>query len=62
MKLLFIAFILTRAAALTRFFKDMNFILVFTIGGHGTGMTTTLIHTYLKQQRHRQRLHASAQS
>ena len=62
MKLLLIALLLTGAAALPRFFKNMNLKTVRTMGRHGTGMTITSIRTYIKQQRHRQRLHTAAQS
>ena len=62
MKILFIAYLLTCAAALPRFFKNINLNNFPTTRRRGTGMTSTSIRTYIKQQRHRQRLHAAAQS
>ena len=62
MKILLIAYLLTCAAALPRFFKDMNLKNVPTTSRRGTGMTSTSIRTYIRQQRHRQRLHAAAHS
>lgn len=59
MKLLFIALLLSSVAALPRIFNKHNSKTVRAIGIRGTGMTTTSIRTYFKQQRHRQQLHAA---